>query len=160
MIKTRGLAALLVLSTLNLTLMVPGGFVETRNFPGYSVTVLAAFNVFLTLLGLGSLILAYRVLKSGRVGIFPALAGAAFMAVYLLDLATIFPVAAAPMSSTLATMEWIGTFLGLALLAAGGWLAVSQDKRPAGSSRLPLGLLVAMGVVTVVIVTFATLSAM
>ncbi|WP_414898356.1 hypothetical protein [Rhodovulum sp. YEN HP10] len=160
MTKIRGLAALLVLSTLNLTLMVPGGFVETRSFPGYGVPVLASFNVFLTLLGLGSLVLAYRVLRTGRVGIYPALAGAAFMAVYLLDLATIFPVAAAPMSTTLARMEWIGAFLGLALLALGGGLAVAQGKRQAGSARLPLGLLIAMGVAAVAIVTFATFSAM
>ena len=159
MIPTRGLAALLVLSAVNLALMVPGGLVETRNFPGYGVAVLAAFNLFLTLLGLGSLVLAFRVLRSGRGGAFSVLAGAAFMAVYLLDLATVFPIAAAPMSTTLAAMEWTGTVLGLATMAAGAWLAFAQGKQQARSSRLPLGLLIAMGVMTVAIVTFATLSA-
>ena len=134
MIKTRGLAALLFLSTLNLALMVPGGFVETRNFPGYGIAVLAGFNIFLTILGLGSLVLAYRVFRFGRVGVLPALAGVGFVAVYLLDLAKIFPVAEAPMSQTLATMEWIGAVLGFLVFVVGGALAFVQCRFSHGTA--------------------------
>lgn len=46
MIHTGILPALLILSAVNLALMIPGGFVENRHFPGYSVTVLSTFNIF------------------------------------------------------------------------------------------------------------------
>ena len=52
-------ALLLALSAINLALMIPGGFVETRDFSAYPASVLAAFNIFLTVLGLGSLVLAW-----------------------------------------------------------------------------------------------------
>ncbi|MCB1469151.1 MAG: hypothetical protein KDK08_18875 [Rhizobiaceae bacterium] len=160
MTQTRILALLLVLSAVNLALMVPGGFIETRNFPGYSVAVLAAFNVFLTLLGFASLVLAYRIVHSGRIGTLPALAGAAFTAIYLLDLATLFPVTTVPMSTTLAAMEWIGAVLGVALIVHGGRLAFVGGERASRTSRLPPGLTIAMGVTMLAIIVFATVSAM
>ena len=76
MTLARTLAALLFLSAVNLALMIPGGLVETRSFPGYGVATLGAFNVFLTVLGLGSLVLAYRVSDRsmrGRCRRWPAL---------------------------------------------------------------------------------------
>lgn len=47
--------ALLIVSAVNLALMIPGGFVEMRDFSTYSSLVLGLFNTFLTILGLGSL---------------------------------------------------------------------------------------------------------
>ena len=85
------ITTLLVASALNLALMIPGGFVETRDFSAYPSIVLGAFNVFLTVLGLGSLVLAYTITKAGRGHSWSALAGLSFVGVYLLDLGRIFP---------------------------------------------------------------------
>ena len=160
MALVRTLSALLVLSAANLALMVPGGFVETRSFPNYSAAVLSTFNVFLTLLGLGSLVLAYQVFRSAWAGIMPAMAGAAYVLIYGLDLARIFPVSAVPMSTTLATMEWIGTLLGLTTIAVGIRLGFARDGRLSDRSNLPPWLVIPLGVVGLAIVVFATLSAM
>ncbi|WP_165784418.1 hypothetical protein [Zhengella mangrovi] len=139
-------------------MMVPGGFVETRSFPGYGVAVLGAFNIFLTLLGLGSLVLAWRAFRAHPVGKWAVLAGVAFVAVYGLDLAHIFPVAAEPMTGLLAAMEWIGTVLGLALIAAGYPLKHQQSRQPVQTSPLPRWLFIAMAAVGVAIIVFATQS--
>mgnify|MGYP000271173637 CR=1 FL=1 len=56
-------ALLLALSAINLALMIPGGFVETRDFSAYPASVLAAFNIFLTVLGLGSLVIGLAVAR-------------------------------------------------------------------------------------------------
>lgn len=61
---------LLIASAVNLSLMAPGGFVETRDFSAYPAIVLGAFNVLLTVLGLGSLVLAVIVARKGR-GVWP-----------------------------------------------------------------------------------------
>ena len=153
-------STLLVASAVNLTLMVPGGFVETRDFSAYPATVLGAFNVFLTVLGLGSFFLAYRVAKAGRGYGWAALAGFAYVAVYLLDLGRIFPVPPNPMSMLLATLEWIGTALGTALAAAALMLRETEGAEPAVRTRLPMPALLALSALAVVIVAFATWSAM
>ncbi|MGX7745227.1 hypothetical protein [Rhodopseudomonas parapalustris] len=151
--------ALLVASALNLALMVPGGFVETRDFSAYPAIVLGAFNVFLTVLGLGSLVLAYLVIRTGRAYGWAGLAGLAFVGVYLLDLGRIFPVTPNPMSTLLATLEWIGTALGAALAVSSvvrGAAGTTTSARP----TLPLPVVLALVVVALIIVAFATKSAM
>tara|TARA_R110002020_G_scaffold10417_7_gene40060 strand:+ start:715 stop:1203 length:489 start_codon:yes stop_codon:yes gene_type:complete len=151
--------ALLVASALNLASMVPGGFVETRDFSAYPSIVLAAFNVFLTVLGLGSLVLAYTITKTGSGYRWSTLAGIGFVGVYLLDLYRIFPVPPNPMSTLLATLEWIGTGLGLALVIAS--LVVSQRAvATSATPSLPRPVMLGLGLVALIIVAFATKSAM
>lgn len=151
---------LLVLSALNLALMVPGGFVETRDFSAYPAIVLGAFNIFLTVLGLGSIVLAYTFARSGRGRTWSALAGIAYVAVYLLDIGRIFPVPPNPMSTLLATLEWIGTALGLVLAIAA--FAFEDGKANSGSAvpRLRIPIVVGLVAAAIVIVVFATKSAM
>lgn len=151
---------LLVASALNLALMVPGGFVETRDFSAYPAIVLGAFNIFLTVLGLGSLVLAYIVTKTGRGFAWAGLAGLAFIAVYLLDLGRIFPVPPNPMSTLLATLEWIGTGLGAALTISS--IAFRGAGNTASSARpgLPMPVVLGLVIVALIIVAFATRSAM
>lgn len=160
MTPVRALSLLVALSAVNLALMIPGGFVETRTFPGYSVAVLAAFNIFLTCLGIGSLVLSYRMLRTGHAGLSPIVAGVAYVAVYALDLAHIFPIAKEPMSTTLAAMEWVGTILGLAVIGIGVWLALSNDEAAVSGPIPSRALLLTLGSAGVLIVVFATLSAM
>ena len=155
----RTTTALLTMSALNLALMVPGGFVETRTFAGYSVSVLAAFNVFLTGLGIGSLILAFRILRTGRSGLAAPAAGLAYVAVYGLDLLRIFPIATTPMSMTLATMEWGGTALGAATVLAGVLSIAGKTDTRAPEKRLPRWVVILIAAMALAIVTFATLSA-
>lgn len=150
---------LLVASALNLALMVPGGFVETRDFSAYSPIVLGAFNVFLTVLGLGSLVIAYTVTKAGRGYRWSALAGLGFVGVYLLDLGRIFPVPPNPMSTLLATLEWAGAALGGALVIIS--LVLSQPAAATSAApSLPKPVMFGLGLVALIIVVFATKSAM
>lgn len=152
-------ALLLVLSACNLALMVPGGLVETRVFPDYSVAVLAAFNIFLTVLGLGSLILAWQVWRNGASGPLAPAAGLAFAAVYLADLLVIFPVSPTPMPPLLTSLETIGTVLGISLCGVGLRAMSSGDRPAAEQSRLSVGTLILLAGVAAGIVTFATLAA-
>lgn len=156
------IATQLVASALNLALMVPGGFVETRDFSAYPSIVLGAFNVFLTVLGLGSLVLAYTVTKAGRGCGWSALAGFAFVGVYLLDLGRIFPVPSNPMSMLLATLEWIGTGLGVALATASLILSrhATANAAAAVTPSLPRPLIIGLVLLALIIVAFATKSAM
>ncbi|WP_425070693.1 hypothetical protein [Sagittula sp. S175] len=158
MTRFRAVALFLILCGVNLALMVPGGFVETRSFPGYSVVLLGAFNVFLTVLGLGSLLLGYRAFRGQNVGGWAVLAGLSYVAVYLADIGRVFPVADSPMSATLATLEWLGTALGLVTAALGAWLMLAHSKSQGRRTALPHGLLAAMAVAAVAIIAFATWS--
>lgn len=155
-------AALLLASAVNLGLMVPGGFVETRDFSAYAALVLGAFNLFLTVLGLGSLILAYRVFRGGK-GYGAALAaGGAFVGVYLLDLGRIFPVTPDPMSGLLAALEWLGTGLG-AVLAVAAWRLFRRGggaRVGAADAAIPRPVLVGFGLCALAILLFATRAAM
>ena len=162
MTNARVVAALLCLSAVALGLMIPGGFVENRNFPEYPVFVLAGFNIFLTVLGLGSLILAFRALRVGRVGRLPVMFGTGYIAVYVLDLAHIFPVAEAPMSTALFTLEWIGTLLGLLIVVVSlrSIPTSHNDPERTDTTVLPGWLFPALAIIAVAIVIFATISAM
>lgn len=153
-------AIFLILSATNLAFMVPGGFVETRSFPDYSVTTLAAFNVFLTLLGIGSFVLAYRIFRAPYATYLPVLAGLSYLGVYGLDLAHIFPVATAPMSALLETMEWFGIALGAATVAVAIAYIIVADRSVSLSRKMPRWAVIAMAGSTLAIVIFATLSAM
>ena len=159
MTYSRVVAVLLALSAVNLALMVPGGFVETRNFPAYPVAVLAAFNVFLTVLGLGSLILSWQVWRRQVVGWFAPAIGIAFAAVYLSDLFVIFPVSTTPMPPVLTALECVGTVLGVALIGF-GWQAKKQTKAAQnGQPHVSVGAAILLAAVTIGIVVFATMAA-
>ena len=150
---------LLIASALNLALMVPGGFVETRIFTQYPVWIIACFNAFLSILGFGSLILAFRVWRSGRVGALSVVCGISFAAVYVLDLLELFPISENPMSPLLFSLEWLGTLLGLSL-AIVAWYARLQSQSVSGESmQLSSAMRVGLAVVIVGIVLFSTLSA-
>ncbi|AWV08033.1 hypothetical protein [Marilutibacter maris] len=153
---------LLVASTVNLALMVPGGFVETRDFSAYPAFVLAAFNALLTVLGLGSLVLAVAVARKGRGHGLSALAGLVFAGVYLLDLGAVFPVTPSPMSALLSALEWLGVGLGVALAVASIGPARSASMRAVDgrAASLPWPLGAALALLALAIVVFATRAAM
>lgn len=154
--------ALLLASAINLALMIPGGFVEMRDFSAYAPLVLGAFNIFLTGLGLGSFVLAYAVLRYGTGFGLAALAGLGYAVVYLLDLGRIFPVAPQAMSRILTRLETIGTGLGvtLAVAAAWAWFEGPEQKTRATLPSLPLSVLALLVLAGLGIIAFATRAAM
>lgn len=131
-----------------------------RDFSAYPAIVLGAFNVFLTVLGLGSLVLAYVIIKAGRAYGWAGLAGLAFVGVYLLDLGRIFPVPPNPMSTLLATLEWIGTGLGAALAVSSIALRGAANTATSAKPTLPMPVVLGLMFVALIIVAFATKSAM
>lgn len=158
--RARLVAVLLALSAINLALMIPGGFVETRDFRAYSAAVLAGFNIFLTVLGLGSLLLAWATWRSGVRPLWSWAAAVGFAAVYLLDLLKIFPITPVPMSTLLATLEWLGTALACLLGATLiGTRADATGEGTTGKGR-PVALAVVLVIGGIAIVVFATISAM
>ena len=135
--QLRHVSSLLILaSALNLALMVPGGFVETRAFPDYPVWIIAGFNIFLTVLGLGALILALPLWRTGKPRTVAIAAAASFVAVYAADLAEVFPVSSTPMPPLLTALEWIGAALGLLALVALARLSPSGDAAPMPGTML------------------------
>lgn len=159
---TRGSSALLLAaSAINLGLMIPGGFVETRDFSAYSATTLIAFNSFLTVLGLGSLVLAYTVgwRRTGcRLSFF---AGLAFVVVYLSDLLVVFPVSPIPMSALLTALEWIGVGLGILLMltAIGGMASGASTRKASKPMYISGRILFGLTILAVLVIAFATWSA-
>ena len=55
--KRYWIAGLLALSAISLSLLVPGGPIETRSFSHINPIILASFNTFLTTLSILSLLL-------------------------------------------------------------------------------------------------------
>ena len=153
---------LLTASVANLSLMIPGGSIETREFTEYSPIVLACFNIFLTSLGFGSLAASYFMYKQDKGYVISTILGVAYMAVYLLDLGHIFPVSLNPMPPTLAKLEWIGLVLGGALTA--GSILTLRGRRQESISfqkpKLPLMVKIILIILAALIVIYATISAM
>ncbi|WP_375723671.1 hypothetical protein LXN10_14345 [Arcobacter sp. KX21116] len=111
------IAFLLILLSILLTILVPGGPIETRDFSSYSPFVLTLFNIFLTSLGILSFLGAYLVIKNKAYSlIISAFFAICYIAVYISDLFKIFPVSPIPMPQTLFIIEVVSTILGFVLL--------------------------------------------
>ena len=153
----------LVLSAALLTSLIPGGPIENRDFSHIPVGVLGAFNIFLTALDLGSLVLVYFVLKRPTWALNTAFGVAiAYFAVYAVDLAQLFPRSPTPMSFALALVEVLGMTVAVFLMfTARG--ALAHAAKPALEPRgrgVGYAITVALVVVGIAIVWFATDSAM
>ena len=111
------LAILLVLSMVLLTILVPGGPIETRDFSHISPTILQNFNIFLTSTGIVSLLILFFIFKKIRWSYLVAfLCGLSYFCVYILDLAKIFPVSPSKMPTTLFIIEVVGTIISIPLM--------------------------------------------
>ncbi|MEM6501849.1 MAG: hypothetical protein AAF685_08430 [Cyanobacteria bacterium P01_C01_bin.89] len=165
-------AILLGVSSVSLSVLVPGGPIETRSFAHINPLTLGVFNTFLTILGPGSLLLAYFVWKSERWALWgSALCGLSFFGVYGLDLAQIFPVSPDAMPLALFAIEVWGTVLAFPLMAMS--LQALRDispiaiATPSNASALLLDarwsqvlVTLCLGLVALGIIVFATQSAM
>lgn len=163
------IALLLIVSSLALMTLVPGGPIENRDFSHISPLILSVFNLFLTTLGLGSLMLAYFAKLQYRWAVAGSLlAGLSYFVVYVLDLAHVFPVSPTPMPALLELIEILGTLLALALLVCSARVLLIPDSDTVAVGTMkPLSLpghwqliLGMAGIVAVLIVIYATLAAM
>jgi hypothetical protein len=165
--KAGYVAALLVLSSVLLGILVPGGPIETRSFSHIAPLILGAFNTFLTILGIGSLAIAYFAAKRRRWAFaLASICGIFYFLVYALDLAKVFPVSPDEMPTVLFAIEVAGIIVSLLLtylslnsrhiaLSDNAEHAVSVEMRKAHILLLVLMVLTGIG-----IIIFSTMSAM
>ena len=163
----RTLSLLLLLSGLGLSILVPGGPLENRDFSHISPIILALFNSYLTALGVGSFMLAYFCFQRQRWAFKAAvLAGVSYLWVYAIDLARVFPTSPTPMPTALEVVEILGVLLALPMSIVATRLVCSQPLsmstgRVAGGQR---ALILVSGallfVLSACIILFATLAAM
>ncbi|MCO6176384.1 hypothetical protein NHF50_15145 [Flavobacterium sp. NRK F10] len=161
--KSKIIIALLVLSAINLTVMVPGGGIDTRDFSHIPLSILSVFNIFLTTLGMISLFLSYFIFRKYKWSILVAfICGLSYFLVYVLDFAHIFPKSPDSMPQLLVFLEAIGIILSIPLML----LSFNQTKKMKSSqdkSKLSYNLyrLVAFAIIVgIAIIVFATKSAM
>lgn len=108
---------LLFLSTINLSVMIPGGFIESRDFSKISPVILGGFNLFLTVLGIISLFIPYFIYHNQKWSIITAICcGFSYFVVYVIDLLKIFPKTDSPMPKVLFILEFVGILISLPLI--------------------------------------------
>ena len=154
---------LLIISAINLTLMIPGGFIESRDFSHISSIILGIFNVFLTTLGMVSLFLVYFIYKKQKWAVWTAfIAGLSYFIVYTIDLAKIFPKSPTQMPLTLFYLEILGTIIAIPVM----YYSVKKLKQFENSNNKLLlnksiyWLIAIAGLIGFGIIIFATKSAM
>ena len=155
--------ALLLLITVMFWTLVPGGPVETRRFSHYPPFILGSFNTFLTILGIGSLVVVYFCFAGSKWAFFgAAICGASYFSVYALDLGKVFPVSPDNMSRTLFIIEVTGLLLSipltlLALLSASVVKNVTRDFHISVAGIVLLCLMVLLGTGIVIFATKVTM---
>ncbi len=109
-------AIIIWLNVTLLTVLVPGGPIENRDFSNLKGVTFWGFNVFLITLGLTSYFASYALLSGASYAIMlgKILAGL-YVAVYLLDLGKVFPKSPTKMSNTLMLMEIVNTSFAILL---------------------------------------------
>jgi hypothetical protein len=158
-------AILLAVSAVLLGILVPGGPIETRNFSHISPLILGTFHVFLTSLGMGSIALAYFAFKQRRFALWAsAFCGISYLAVYLLDLGTIFPVSPDAMPRPLWIIEVLGSVVSVPLIVLSVISARNADQARIAATRTlktpSIFLILLAALVAVGIIWFATNAAM
>lgn len=132
-------AGLLGFSGLALSVLVPGGPIETRSFAHIEPLTLGLFNTFLTTLAMGSLLLVYFILKAERWAIaLAAFCGLAYLGVYGLDLAYIFPVSPDAMPSALWAIEVVGMVVAVPLIGLAFRALRELDKTSSTVAQSPI----------------------
>ena len=159
--------ALLFLSCGLLSILIPGGPIETRNFSQISLVVLGAFNTFLTILGIVSILLIYFILQDRYWAFLSSeLCGLGYFLVYALDLLKIFPVSPDPMSNTLYIIEIAGLIVSIPLMFYSGkgaraevYGAGNKTKEPSAKTFvLVTAILLLAGIGIIIFATNAAMS--
>ncbi|MFD0712149.1 hypothetical protein [Paenibacillus sp. GCM10027626] len=111
------IASLLVfLNVTLLTILVPGGPIENRDFSKLTGVVFWGFNLFLISLGIASFIACYLLLISHSNAILiTQIIAVLYFIVYAIDLAGMFPKSPTKMSKPLMSFEIINTTMAVFL---------------------------------------------
>lgn len=155
--------ALLGLSAGLLATLIPGGPIENRDFSHINPSILAAFNVFLTSLDLGTLVLMMFTARGHAWALMSAFYVAiAYYGVYAIDLAQVFPKSPTPMSPALAGVEVLGMTASIPLMIYSRYVVFNEIAKPV--DRLPKSVKVigvsAVLIAGIAITWFATDAAM
>lgn len=116
------LACLLFANMTLLTILVPGGPVENRDFASMSKTAFVGFNVFLVSLGVISILGAFWLMTttSTYAVLVALLLGVLYATVYFVDLAGVFPKSSTPMSPVLMGFEIVNANAAVFLILFSG----------------------------------------
>jgi hypothetical protein len=155
--------ALLLLSTVLFWTLVPGGPIETRRFSHYPPIILGSFNTFLTLLGIGSLVVVYFCFSGSKWAFYLAgICGISYLLVYALDLGKVFPVSPDKMSQALFAIEVTGLILSIPLtllsfISASMFEHAAKDFHLSAFGIIILFLMVILGIGIVIFATKVTM---
>lgn len=100
-----------------LTILVPGGPIENRDFSHMKGFTFWGFNIFLIMLGLVSIVDTYLIMLQYEEALYLSVGlGVTYIIVYLIDLAGLFPKSPTEMSSLLMLMEIVNTMVAVFLV--------------------------------------------
>ena len=153
----------LIVSALLLSSLIPGGPIENRDFSHIHPGILGTFNLFLTVLDLGSFVVAYFAYRQRTWAIQAAFyAACAYFTVYAVDLAQLFPRSPTPMSLPLALVEVLGMAAAVPLMFASKAAQSSEqvDEQTITPRRYQYATTVTLVVLGITIIWFATDAAM
>ncbi len=116
------LACLLFVNMTLLTILVPGGPVENRDFSNMPKKAFVGFNVFLVGLGVVSILGAFWLMTSTSTYavVVALLLGVLYAIVYFIDLAGVFPKSGTPMSPALMGFEIVNANAAVFLILFSG----------------------------------------
>lgn len=116
------LACLLFANMTLLTILVPGGPVENRDFSTMPKMAFVGFNVFLVSLGVVSILVAFWLMisTSAYAVVITLLLGVLYAIVYFIDLAGVFPKSGTPMSPALMGFEIVNANAAMFLIVFSG----------------------------------------
>jgi len=154
---------LLILSCGLLGVLIPGGPIETRNFSHIPPVILGAFNTFLTLLGIASIMIIFK--HKAWAFLASLVCGVSYFLVYVLDLWGIFPVSSDPMPNALYIIELLGLIVSIPLMifSVQGMICRTtnnQDLKNELYSKKYIFVVLLLILIGVGIIIFATKSAM
>lgn len=114
--NTLYISLMIFLNVTLLAILVPGGPIENRNFTALKGFVFWGFNLFLISLGLGSFYASYAVLGNlSNAALMTKLIALAYIIVYAIDLAGIFPKSPTKMSKSLMLFEIVNLCMAVYL---------------------------------------------
>lgn len=109
-------SVLVFLNVTLLSILVPGGPIETRDFRKLKGFVFWGFNLFLITLGIVSYVTIYLLLTANTLGIhLTQIIAVLYFIVYSIDLAGIFPKSPIKMSKPLMLLEIVNLSMALFL---------------------------------------------
>lgn len=157
--KSVSIGVLLLMSGLFLISLIPGGPIENRDFFHIQPAVLFSFNIYLTVLGLGSFVLAYQWFRSGSSLSLTLWAGFSYLIVYGVDLLGLFPQSPTAMNQALWTVEIAGLVLSIPLILISLCNRINGQSREVITGPLNKSSLLMLIFTALLIVAFATYSA-